>query len=408
MKKNLIVISTFLLITISNVFSQGEAAVPFINIQPGPNLNAMAGAFAALPSTDAFGQYFNPAQLGNFGRKRNISYQFYTHKTQWLPVFNDYDLTLRSSALAIGYTLKNIFQNVPVSIGMGYIDTHLNLGEDVWTDENGDYLGTFHSKERYAAYSIGIGIDYYVRLNIGYTFKKIHSKLGMSDAKANAEDVGFQLTLPLIRTIDTFRGKPFVFADGAIPFFDISLGLAQSNKGKKVRYISGNQGDPLPKQAKIGYAISFGLSKEYHASKVGLVKFDWSSEARDILVHRDDYGKRNNTTFPGEIEIWDNVLQGKSNEQITVYHGWRIKLLDIFQYSQGRFKGPGYPTFQRTHGFLFSTTGLLQWLNVNYDWSVLKYAVKHFELCYMGTRYTADSPLNDIEFSAISLSIFGF
>jgi len=346
MKNHLILILTILFISTTAAYSQGEAAVPFLQIHPGPNLNAMAGAFTALPSSDAFGQYFNPAQLGNFSK--------------------------------------------------------------VWTDENGNYLGTFNSKEVYSAYSIGMGIDYFIRFNMGYTLKKIHSDLGLHDVKVDAEDIGLQLTIPIIKTIDTFTEKPYLFPDGSIPFFDFSIGLAQSNNGTKVKYIDVNQLNPLPKQAKIGYAISFGLNKEYKSFYLQLLKFDWSSEARDILIKTNDYGGKDYTKFPGDIKIWDNVFLGKSDDQISIYQGWRIKLLDTFQYSQGRVKGPGYPAAQRTHGFLFSSTGLLKWLSLNFNSNILKFAVNHFELSYIGTRYTSNSPLNDTKFEAISFSIFGF
>jgi len=92
MKQYLIFLLAISFCASSTIYAHEQTAVPFIGIHPGPNLNAMAGAFTALPTNDVFGQYFNPAQLGNFGRERNFSFQFYPAKTKWLPVFNYPDL----------------------------------------------------------------------------------------------------------------------------------------------------------------------------------------------------------------------------------------------------------------------------------------------------------------------------
>jgi hypothetical protein len=70
----------------SHLKAQGEAAVPFLLIQPSANLNGMAGAYTALPTNDTFGAYYNPAQLGFFGQCENFSYQYM--KVDWLPSFN--------------------------------------------------------------------------------------------------------------------------------------------------------------------------------------------------------------------------------------------------------------------------------------------------------------------------------
>ena len=45
-------------------FAQGEAAVPFLFLNPSPSLSAMGSTGAAFPTNDPFGFLWNPAQLG--------------------------------------------------------------------------------------------------------------------------------------------------------------------------------------------------------------------------------------------------------------------------------------------------------------------------------------------------------
>lgn len=393
----------FIVLSFSELFAQGESAVPFLLIHPGTNLNGMAGAFTALPTNDPFGQYYNPAQLGNFGREQNFAIQFYPNKTHWLPTFRYTKLSFLSKAIAVGYNFGNLFKIIPISVGIGYIDTELDLGRHFWADENGNSLGYFNSKESYAAYSFGMGVEYLVRFNIGYTFKKIDSRMGPHSAKSDAEDFGLQLTIPVINIAEFFHEKSISFADGSNPFFDISFGYALTNIGKKIKYSDSRHNDPIPKKAQLGYSLSFGLNKKYRDFDIRLVNFDWSTEANDILIKYYE----NYIDAPGDIKIWNNVILGKSDSQVSIHQGWRINLFETFQYSHGRFKGPGYPTFQKTSGYLFSTTGLFKWLSTNWDNNILKFIASHLGLSYMATRYTSLDPLNDTEFEGISISVFG-
>jgi hypothetical protein len=59
---------------------------------------------------------------------------------KWLPSFNFSDLTYNSLAVNLGYHFKDIYKALPFSVGVGYMDVKLNLGQNVATDESGNKI----------------------------------------------------------------------------------------------------------------------------------------------------------------------------------------------------------------------------------------------------------------------------
>ena len=382
-----------------------EEAMSFLLIHPSPDLNGMAGAFTALPANDAFGFYFNPAQLGNFSRESNFSYHFYDGNVDWLPEFTNADLTFRSMAISAGYNFKSLNPGIPVSIGFGYINTNLNLGKSVLMDEHGNFVSVYDSYEKYYGYSIGIGIDYYVRFNIGYSKKYAESKVGAFDPeKTSVSDFGLQLTVPFVALFLPHKK----WNDTFLPFFEFSFGYNLANKGGYVTYLNLHGSAPLPRKAQLGYAISFGFHTKNEQYTLQMFKFDWASEAHDLLTERRPDGSNDYVDSPGSINLWHNVFLGKGGNGVYIFQGWRFALAETFRYSQGRFWGPGWSKYQKTSGFTIRTRGLMKWLTGLNESAAIKFIARHFELSYSQARYTSPEPLNYTQFKGLSLSVFGF
>ena len=111
-----------------------QTALPWLLVQPSPELNGMAGAFTALPTDDPYGSYYNPAQIGNFSRNTNFAAHFYLNDVTWLPeyrVFNFQDLAYNNIAFGLGYNLQNIYPKEPLSIGLCYIRTSFEIQNHV-------------------------------------------------------------------------------------------------------------------------------------------------------------------------------------------------------------------------------------------------------------------------------------
>mgnify|MGYP000194441395 CR=1 FL=1 len=119
--------------------------------------------------------------------------------------------------------------------------TYINEGENIWTDEAGNELGTFSSYELAAAGCYGTRLT--EELTAGLTFKLIYSALapgvtvGLEQEEGTATtfavDGGFQYDLPL-------RG--------------LTVGASVQNIGPDIHDIDAAQADPLPRNLKLGFA----------------------------------------------------------------------------------------------------------------------------------------------------------
>ncbi len=421
--KTHLIILLILTIVISHQL-HSQTAVPWLLVQPSPELNGMAGAYTALPTDDPYGSYYNPAQIGNFGRHENFAVHFYLNDVTWLPQFgqlNFSDMSYTNLAFGLGFNLQKIYPKVPLSIGLGYIRTRFEIQDNVVTDQNGVRIGTFSSIESVNAFSIGLTVDYVLLFSIGYTFKHINSQLfdeelqvgaerGDGESSANAGDFGLQLVLPILKSYEYFSEKKTAINNKFQPFLDLALGYTLANIGDGMTYINEAEANPFPHQARMGYSISTGLKQITPDINIGLFSFDWSSEARDLLVQWDAAGFEYQSS-PGDIKFWDHVILAKSDENVQIHQGWRISALETIRYSRGRFQFQYSTEFQKTWGLVISTIGLLKYLNTLTNDDTIDYISKHFELRYsQSSLLTDDDPDNDNNgtFRGLALYLFGF
>ena len=411
----LVWILLFLLILPFSLQAQVHTAVPFVRISPSSRLSGMAGAFTALPTSDVYGQYYNPAQLANFGREKNLSWQFY-NDIKWLPGFSFSDFKYSSAAAAAGYNFKNLSKALPISIGFGYLDTELYYGKNIWTDEYGNVLGEFESKEYYKAYSIGVGFEYFAIMNIGYTYKDITSDfaVGYDDPPketGNAYDIGLQVTFPIIGIINQIQKKSITVFNNFRPSADISFGYSIMNIGDDIKYFNETRNDPLPRMAQIGLALSFGLETTIQGVNSKAIKIDFSSEGRDLLVKKDSLGRYEYVNTPGAINIWENVIKGKISDEVDVHRGWRLQIYEIFEISMGNYNGLGWEEAGgvKTFGFTASSRGILKLINALHENKTLSFIADHFELSYSHTEYAQKrNPLDGTIYNGVNLTVFGF
>jgi len=285
MKAKILLISLVSFIFLNNrTYSQGEAAVPFLLVQPSPSLSAMGQTGTALPTEDPFGFLWNPAQLGYTSQTNNLSYIFYPSKVEWLPAFN-LDLELMGLAFNAGYNFKDLI-GFPVSLGFGYSNVEFDYGS----------LG---GNDYYNAYSFGLGVDYIVQLSIGYTIKDVTSLLaerpfgeeeGIGEAETTVNDFGILLNVPVIRLIDEKMLLPLDNNLYGKPTFNFSLGYSKSNIGDEIYYIDPAQADPLPRTDRTGYGFSAGFDLISNDFRMNIFNLSFTVEADDILIERDETG----------------------------------------------------------------------------------------------------------------------
>ena len=197
----------------------------------------------------------------------------------------------------MGIILK-IFINFPLSVGFGYSYLELNFGEFLRVDEDApSTLGSLYSMDYYNAYSLGIGLDYYVQLNAGITYKSITSILagnigiepGFEDAKAesNVIDFGLLINVPVFKLIDK---NMCIKLEGNMllkPDFNFSVGYSKSNIGDELYYFDPAWAAPLPRMDRLGYGISTGFDLLSDNFQMEVLNFSLTVEADDILIDRD-------------------------------------------------------------------------------------------------------------------------
>lgn len=393
----------------TNLQAQGEYAVPFLNYDLSPKLNGMAGTFTGLPTTEVYGAYFNPAQIGVFSQQYNFAVGFYPQKTDWLPGANWSDLTLYANAILLGYKLNT---ELPVSVGFSYIYTKFNLGKNVWTDASGNELGEFNSYESCNAFTVGASTEYYLKYYFGISYKYIYSRLVPIKVKqldgiaeVSAFDIGVIISAPIS---DFILPEELKNINNFLPILDLSIGYSVLNLGDEVFYGDINQGDPLPRQARFGYGASFGLDYNYNDKTISILKFDFSSEARDLLAYRESENIKYKSMF-GDIKFFDNVIRGKTSDEVVIHKGWRINVFNTFTYSEGKIKGDGFHLFDKSNGYSISTKGIFDWLINETQITTFVYIANHFSLEYSWSKYDSESEyLDNTEFYDIQLKIFGY
>lgn len=251
----------------SNIFAQGEAAVPFLLLAPDSRAGGVGESGTGLADNSA-AIFWNPAGIA-FQTGTEISI---TH-SNWLPQFK---LDLFYEYLTFRQYIEDLDGSVTASI------TYMNFGEFVRTGETDPTpLGTFRSFD--AALTLGYATKIHPDWGLGFNFRLIHSRLsdvsvGQEKGKGVATSVSFDIGA-------MWRPRTLY-----LPFTDIdignqlSIGMNLSNLGPKIYYIDKAQADPIPTNFRLGFAYRI-FSDEFNSLTYTL---DFSK----LLVSRDSAGSK--------------------------------------------------------------------------------------------------------------------
>ncbi|HSW56343.1 MAG TPA: hypothetical protein VLH59_14750 [Ignavibacteriaceae bacterium] len=385
---SLTILFLFSLFSITN-FAQGEAAVPFLLLNPSPSLSAMGATGTALPTEDPFGFLWNPAQLGYISQTNNLSFIFYPSKLEWSPVFY-VDLELKGIALNAGYNFKDLI-GFPFSFGFGYSNVEFDFS----------LFGHPSSKDYFHSYSFGLGVDYFVQLSIGYTIKDVTSiipnnpggyPLGELKAETTVNDFGILLNIPVLKLIDDklqAHSDEKLFAK---PTFNFSLGYSKSNIGDEISYDDEWQADPLPRMDRLGYGISTGLDLVSDNFRINAFNLSFTVEADDILIKRDSIGTEYQSTL-SDLKFWKNIVLIEGSEKIVSHAGTKLEFVETVSLYFGHFSGRGYPDPKETNGFEIRARGLLKLCALWAKDPIIDFLRDHFDIRYYNTDYFDYHPL---------------
>ncbi len=414
--------------------AQGEAAVPFLLITSSPEANGMAGINASRISNDALAVLSNPAQIGFQGFTTFVNSGFYLGAADWLPAFQQSDLTHSAYAHNLSLNLQKITSfPIPVSIAAGYSLASLNLGTFTVTGPGGpEPIGTFEAEEHSSNLSFAIAMDYFVKLGIGYTYKDITSTLAPFSvqgfgrtgiASVRSFDAGILLQVPFVDLTSKIIGSDVRIARDFAPLFDVSFGYVRSNLGdKSVVYIDPAQADPLPRTATMGLTTRIGFVNHGSRNPWEIASFMLSREAQDLLVVRtpavyDGVGNLITesswyyTKGSGSIRFYNNLIAGEWGGRVDLRKGWQLSIGEIFSYREGSMIGRGSLDYS-TSGYSLRLSGFMKFFERiapgTGEEPGFRFVADHLDVQFSHSSYEAaapGSPLSSTTFNGLNVSI---
>lgn len=369
-------------------FAQSEAALSFLTIPVSPVNAGMGNTGTSLPSDDVFGFLSNPAQLGYLSQHTNLSFQLYPEESL---IYNI--LSYNSVAFNLGYNFERLIK-FPLSFGVGYNRTKDEF--KIWPGNDMD---------KYDAFSFGIGVDYFVELSAGYTYKNITSEIAEFSAAVSAYDLGFLLNVPVTRLIFKQNNLNFISSLELKPELNFSIGYAQSNIGGEIYYVDPAQADPLPRTAVLGYSVSAGLKEMDMKMPLEIVHLDFSAEAKDYLINRDSTGAFSYQPAFGDINVGKNILGIKGDNKVYAQAGFKIELLEtalLLHGHSGRANG-----LIATNGYGLRTRGLFKVLADNSENQALNFLAEHLDIVYYSSEYYVDTPF-EVSFKGLQITLSNF
>lgn len=281
-------------------------------------------------------------------------------------------------------------------------------------DDQGQLLGSYNSNESYQAYSFGVGVNYFVQINAGMTYKKLKSNLapvivgGLREppkAEGSAKDFGVLFNLPAIKppnieTVTTNSGFK------VYPILDVSVGYSILNIGDEISYIDISQADPIPRTARLGYGLKFGIDYLLQTSAaLQLLGFEWAVEAEDILIEKKGRDFKYQGIF-GDINIWNNIIRARGNDKVVRHWGLRLRLAETFFFSLGNLNGRGFDNYN-TDGIGISVKGLLKFLDSRSNNHAIHALSEHFDIRYYNSSYISGHEF-ETKFQGIAVIVQGF
>jgi hypothetical protein len=394
------------------LYAQQETAIAILNIPPSPFLNGMGAVGAALPSSDEFGFFHNPAQLAYHTRNTPLSAHFHPLDIE---ISSEAKPMLKGSAFNIGFNVGGRDRRIPINFSLGYMSMELDAGEAIYRDATGNELTRILSSEYYDAFALAMGIRYHVEFYAGINYKTVTSQPGYLVVAENqlfkmreqlgVVDYGFLMRIPIFRIPNRMSPVNEQIMAKYRPFLNASLGYAKSNIGDEVKYNDELPLQPLPRIAKLGYGLSFGFDLQIRRTFIRAVQIDWSVEANDLLVK----GSGSNFDYQsvmGDINISRNIFRAQGDTKVQSRLGFSIDVAEFFRYSIGYFEGGGIDK-RTTRGFGIRTKGIFKLFRKRYTQNWYSYIVNNLDIRYFYSTYYVN-PDHKSSFHGISFQASAF
>jgi hypothetical protein len=326
---------------------------------------------------------YNPGALGLFHMNKVFAYSA-PYRAKWLPELDSetYTGTYGASAGVSYNKAMKSDSKYNFSLGLAYFKQKLYYGEIELLDSFGAFEGFYYPIDQADFYSAGIGAEYYLRLGIGITHKKIKSDLDpeAGTVEVNATDFGVIAELPVM---DFFDSDIYLDAEKAYPItldFTPSIAYVAANFGDSIVYRDAANASPLPQIKKVGLSLYSGINIK-------------------------------NVSFLSGRLAWERQRWCIGAPNHIFKYGTEITLFDILSLRNGRYKDEDGRVVYYTRGFGFNLGGVVSWLRLasrlETDNDYLQYLIDHIDITYDYAEYgfTKDeSPVAGTQFLKLCVS----
>ena len=326
-------------------FAQLSTGAAALFLGPSPRTEALGRQCTAVfwgPFPDFWS---NPALLGYHA---GLGYEW--TRLQLVPSLAD-DVFFRSNRLTIGgWGVALSLSGVPFENAGGIL---LDYGENVFTDPEGNVIGTFHSYDEVNSWGVGInGVEFveslrsrgsfyplsrYFDVSFGYTHKNVEVDLlpetpgrpAIRD-EIGTNDYGFAGRLTPYNTID--HTGSFSELDATIGLrLDLSAGWGRINDESETIQ-PGSNPDPVVRMENMGLAVrgSVGLPKQILAD-LDSKGVGWLGEALSPLLALGFNWDNSQDTYV--------VEEGGAKREglLLASQGWELTLLNVVSIRRGEY-----------------------------------------------------------------------
>lgn len=375
--------------------------------------NGMGGAGAAVVSNNSLAPTANPAQLGIFSLTHVLNAAAYMQKPSMVPGSSYSRATLNATAANIGLDLEKFVKSpFDIGFGVGYSKESFDAGNYNFTQPGGTPI-TAPDGEQMETVSLGIGLDWYVDLALGYTSKRVylHRMILKSDGiyfpfspEATAYDWGAMLKIPVIEMVGMLTKREIMLTPKLRPVFGVTASVAQQNVGGSISSSLSAGTMPLPRQAVAGLAVNAGLTTNVEGKRWEVFSLVLARQADASLVNYSpavltgmDQGFYSGYSYKpglGNLEPVDNLILGRSNGAVTIIKGWQVGVGGMLYLRGGAYYPAGQGSYNSIGG-TFDLRGFVELLAayhlVNARYGAFGFIMNHLDLEYDYSKYVSAS-----------------
>ncbi len=308
-------------------------AVPFLMIVNSARAVGMGGA--VVNQVDGESGLYNPGALGIYQLSSRASVNF-PIGTTWLPELSN-DLSVTTFAASAGQSFlvadgsAGVAPRVAIALGFSrlkidYADAQRGVPGIASAASRED------NSEKVDCFTVAAALDYFARIGVGYTGKRIGSTLDQfsETAKGNAYDLGALLEVPIMKVI---AGSGTTARRSSKTWFEVtpSVAYVEANRGDDFGYPDAVFSDPLPRINRSGVAARLAANRG-RASYVSL-----------LATHEVESDKAGD---------WPDIKKS----------GVELGVMGTLFIRTGNLDDPGSGFDIATMGFGVSSAGVVRWL----------------------------------------------